>query len=86
MEKDIYVDHLIASVECVEAAKTLITKATGILAITVFVLTKFSNHSKEVLDGRDQKHLALQLKTINPLKDGLPQQRTLGASWDAESD
>ena len=86
VEKDFCVDDLIASVETVEAARTLITEATGLLATTGFVLTKFSRNSKEVLDGLDQKHLAPQLKTINPSKDELPQQRTLGMSWNAESD
>ena len=86
VEKDFYVDDLITSVETVEAAKTLITEATNLLATTGFVLTKFSCNSKEVLEGIDQEHLAPQLKTINPSKDGLPQQRTLGVSWDAESD
>ena len=34
VEKDFYVDDLIASVETVEATKSLITEATGLLGTT----------------------------------------------------
>ena len=69
VEKDFYVDDLVASVQTVEAAETLITEATDLLATTRFILTKFSRNSKEVLNGLDQEHLAPQLKTINPSKE-----------------
>ena len=37
------------------ALKILVTEATGLLATTGFVLTKFSSNSKKVLGGLDQK-------------------------------
>ena len=59
MKKDFYVDYFLASVEIVEAAKTLKNEATGPLATTGCCYQTTSG-SKKVLDGLDQEHLAPQ--------------------------
>ena len=86
IERDFYVDDFITSVEGIEEAKKVMHDATKILATTGFVLTKFSSNCREVLADVDESSLAPSLKEINLSKDGLPQQKALGLSWDAESD
>jgi len=86
IEKDIYVDDFITSVKSKAEAKSVINDAKKLLATTGFVLTKFSSNCREVLENVENDSLAPSLREINLAKDGLPQQKALGLSWDAESD
>ena len=86
VERDFYVDDFITSVDSIAKAKRSISDATKLLATTGFVLTKFSSNCRDVLEDVEKDSLAPSLREINLAKDGLPQQKELGLSWNAKSD
>ena len=86
IQTDFYVDDFITSVETTEEAYTVLSDATELLSTTGFTLNKYSSNRKEVLEKFSPESLAPCVKEINISKDGLPQQRALGISWNAESD
>ena len=83
---DFYVDDFITSVETTEEAYAVLSDATELLSTTGFTFNKYSCNRKEVLEKFSPESLAPCVREINISKDGLPQQRALGISWNAESD
>ena len=79
-------DDFITSVETTEEAYAVLSDATELLSTTGFTLNKYSSNRKEVLEKFSPESLAPCVREIIISKNGLPQQRALGISWNAESD
>ena len=86
LKRDFYVDDGVTSVETVQEAKELIEAATKICSKGNVRLHKFLSNNKEVLSSVPESERSESTKNLNLVHDQLPQERTLGLEWSAETD
>lgn len=84
VRRNFYVDDLLKSTSTVKQAIDLALKLIGLLQQGGFRLTKFLSNRREVLQAIPANERASP--TLDLDLDRLPINRTLGLSWDAETD
>ena len=84
VRRNFYVDDLLKSTATDEEAIDLALKLIDMLAEGGFRLTKFLSNRKDVLKAIPAKERATP--TLDLVLDQLPINRTLGLSWDAQTD
>ena len=85
VSKGFYVDDLMVSVNCVKRALNLLDFSKNKLRESGFNLTGFCSNSRAVLSHVQKADLSKNLKEVKEYEE-LPQERTLGLKWDAETD
>ena len=84
--KNFYVDDAITSLATPEEAVSLMKRTQIALSKKNIKLHKIASNSKEVMNAFPVEDLAKEFKTVDISKDFLPLQRTLGITWDLDSD
>ncbi len=85
IQKDLYVDDFVKSVDSVESGKKTAHDVTKMLQEGGFKLTKWSGN-REVLESIPVEHRAKDIKNVDLNHDKFPKQRALGVQWCVESD
>lgn len=87
VEQDFYVDDGLTSLPSVAEAVNLVKRTQAALqAHGNLKLHKISSNNEEVMSAFKPEELAKGLKDLDLASDLLPVQRSLGMSWDLESD
>lgn len=85
--KNFYVDDGLVSCRTSEEAINLLARTQRVLHDNGKLrLHKFASNNREVLDSFPQSELAKDLCNLDLCNDALPMQRSLGHSWDIETD
>ena len=85
--KNFYVDDGLVSCRTSEEAVDLLNRTQSVLyANGKLRLHKFASNNRNVLDSLPQNDLAKDLCNIDLCNDTIPVQRSLGLSWDIETD
>lgn len=85
--KNFYVDDGLVSCRTPEEAVELLVQTQRVLYDNGKLrLHKFASNNREVLDSFPQSDLAKDLCNLDLCNDTLPMQRSLGLSWDIETD
>ena len=86
IQRHLYVDDLLMSVENSDKAVHLLSELTDLLASGGFQLAKQSSNCREVIETIPADLLAPQLSEIDIHVDNLPSHKTLGLVWDPNKD
>ena len=87
VSKDFYVDDGLTSSPSVESAVDLMSRAQEALKVNGNLrLHKIASNSKEVMCSFPPEDLAKDIGVLDLSKDSLPIQRSLGLSWDLQTD
>lgn len=85
--KNFYVDDGVVSCRTSEEAINLLARTQRVLHDNGKLrLHKFASNNREVLDSFPQSELAKDLCNLDLCNDALPMQRSVGLSWDIETD
>lgn len=85
--KNFYVDDGVVSCRTSEEAINLLARTQRVLHDNGKLrLHKFASNNREVLDSFPQRELAKDLCNLDLCNDALPMQRSVGLSWDIETD
>lgn len=85
--KNFYVDEGVVSCRTSEEAINLLARTQRVLHDNGKLrLHKFASNNREVLDSFPQSELAKDLCNLDLCNDALPMQRSVGLSWDTETD
>ncbi|XP_069129320.1 uncharacterized protein [Argopecten irradians] len=87
VRKDFYVDDGLASFPSAEMAIDVMRRTQGALTAGGNLrLHKVASNSREVMNSFPKEDLAGDLKNLDIIQQGLPLQRSLGMTWDLNSD
>ncbi|KXJ19734.1 hypothetical protein AC249_AIPGENE21546 [Exaiptasia diaphana] len=86
VERNVYVDDCLKSVESEDVAIKLSQDLTSLLARGGFRLTKWLSNSRKVIDSIPAQERAKEVKDLDLTRDELPIERALGVKWDMEKD
>lgn len=86
VERQFYVDDGLTSVPTPEEAVDLLTRTREMLAESNLRLHKVASNKKQVMQAFPAEDLAKDLKDLELGVDPLPLQRSLGLSWNLETD
>lgn len=84
--KNFYVDDGLVSCRTSEEAINLLARTRVLHDTGKLRLHKFASNNREVLNSFPQSELAKDLCNLDLCNDALPMQRSLGLSWDIETD
>ena len=86
IQRYLYVDDLLISVEDSTQAVQLVDELSDLLASGGFQLTKYASNSREVLEAIPTELLSPQLHEVNLYEEEIPMHKTLGQAWDPDND
>ncbi|XP_067279206.1 uncharacterized protein [Pseudorasbora parva] len=86
VERQFYVDGCLASVATPEEAIDNLTRTREMLAEYNLLLHKVSSNNKQVMKAFPVEDRAKSIKDLDLSADSLPVQRSLGLSWNLETD
>jgi hypothetical protein len=81
-----YVDDCLKAVSQPSEAAKLVSELRQLLANKGFRLTKWISNDRSVLESIPESERAASIKQVSLYEDDLPVDRTLGISWDVQSD
>ncbi|XP_074518426.1 uncharacterized protein LOC141784488 [Halichoeres trimaculatus] len=86
VERQFYVDDGLTSVATPEKAVDLLTRTREMLAVSNLRLHKVASNNSQVMEAFPAEDRAKNLKDLDLGADPLPLQRSLGLSWNLETD
>ncbi|XP_049341522.1 uncharacterized protein LOC125806060 [Astyanax mexicanus] len=86
VERQFYVDDALTSVTSPEQAIDLLTRTREMLAESNLLLHKIASNSEQVMEAFPEDDRSKDLKDLDLGSDPLPLQRSLGLSWNLETD
>nr|XP_055053880.1 uncharacterized protein LOC129439016 [Misgurnus anguillicaudatus] len=86
VEKQFYVDDCLSSVTTAEDAIDILTRTREMLAEYNLLLHKIASNDKQVVNAFPVEDRAVSIKDLDLSTETLPVQRSLGLSWNLETD